>query len=690
MDNHACTLEQTKRIKEYFDIIQREQDGLNEDKLLKKYVPEHLRNSLLIHFTHSMVSNCDLFMHCEAGFRRQIMISLEQQFYGSLHMVLSSSMPADGMYFIKKGIVELAKKTSSGEMKTLKKLEADDNFAEECLLEHWYQNPYLAITVAESELWFLSRTVFNKIVEDFPRVRVMISTLSTKSNNGAIRRQSIHYIAKAVQRAQRKRVHYIHPDRIFIQFWFGLILTIILYNIIVLPFRIAFMENHEIHTMWLVLDYATDFVLIIDVIIRAALLAYYDDDHLMVSRSEIWNYYSNSGKIKYHMIAIFPMELLLPFLPWNLCPLWDLQVFSLFRLNKLFRIFEMGYLINRVEASLMKIGFRVPRNGIRVGKLLAVIMMSAHFVACIFFMLANFNQHSNLPDSQTNWANDEGLLHPIPICPGRPVEISRVVDQYVTALYFAMATLTTVGYGDITAHQDSIAEISFATLVLIVGTAIYTMVIALLEDIVSQLDVTTSLHKMRMDKVNTYLNLQGLPDSIKSKIDAYYENLWRAQRGVKGNQLLHFFPHSFRTEMTMTMLSPLLHKTFFIKDCTPDFVAQLLHSVSFDVCLPDDVIFHEGQRCDKLIFIFKGQVDLFTSKGVKFKSISDCVVGEASFFGLEPHLCSAKAADKCELYFLHMKVSNTDHDVCCKRVQTLMKYPVSRFNDIIKRILWIS
>lgn len=656
MENHACSLEQTKRIQEYFDIVQREQDGLNEDELLKKSVPEHMRNSLLIHFTQAMVSNCSLFDQCEAGFLRKIMVSLEQRFYGSRHMVLSASMPADGMYFIKKGIIELMGTADSGAMKTIKKLEGGDNFAEECLLEHWHENPFLAITQTESELWFLSRTIFNRITEDFPRVRTLISTLS-KRKSLRDRRKSVHYISKAVERAKRKRSNFIHPDRIFIQFWFGLILLIILYNAVMLPFRVAFLENHEITSSWLLLDYSTDIILVIDILLRASFLAYYDDNHLMVNHSDIWEHYSKSGKMTYHLFAMIPLEIIILFVQRKFCPLWNLQVYSLLRFNKLMRLFEMGYLINRVEATLLKIGFRVPRNGIRVGKLLAVIMMSAHFVACIFFMIANFNQHSQAPGEQSNWANDQGLLLHEPTCPGDPVGSERVADQYVTALYFAMATLTTVGYGDVTANQDSIYEISFATLILIVGTAIYTLVIALLEDIVSQLDVTSSLHKMRMDKVNTYLNLQGLPESLKSKIDAYYENLWRTQRGVRGNQLLHFLPRFFRTEMTMAMLSPLLHKTFFIKDCTPDFVAHLLDYISFDVYLPDDTIFHEGQRCDALIFIYKGSIDLFTSKGVKFKTISECVIGEAPFFGLEPHLCTAKAADKCELYFLRMQVS---------------------------------
>ena len=78
--------------------MERDQEGINEDLLLRKSVPDHIRTNILIHLTQSMIVNCDLFADCGPGFLRQVMVSMEQRFYGTQYMILSASMPADGKF----------------------------------------------------------------------------------------------------------------------------------------------------------------------------------------------------------------------------------------------------------------------------------------------------------------------------------------------------------------------------------------------------------------------------------------------------------------------------------------------------------------------------------------------------------------------------------------------------------------
>jgi len=173
MDRHRSPHETSNDIAEYFSLVEEEQGGLNEPVLLRDSIPDHLSANFLVHITEPMVENCDLFADCEPDFLRRIMVSLEQVYVCAQYTVLTSEVPSDRAYFIKQGGVELLVEREDkrlemlGESETkttlLRKLDANDCFAEGCLVERWTSNPFIARTTSESELWTLKRSVFNEI-----------------------------------------------------------------------------------------------------------------------------------------------------------------------------------------------------------------------------------------------------------------------------------------------------------------------------------------------------------------------------------------------------------------------------------------------------------------------------------------------------------------------------------------------
>ena len=657
MDRHKIPHESSQKVIEYFEYVEQEQDGLSEAVLLRQAVPDHLSMNMLVHITQPMVGSCYFFADCESGLIRKIMVSLEQVFFGADYMILTINTPSDSMYFIKKGRVDLLIENPDESLKVIRKLDSNDSFAEDCLVENWIKNPFMARTATESEMWLLKRSVFRDILREFPSSRHLLRPATAKVEDTR-RRASVHGAIRAAELAKRKSAVYLHPHSYFMQAWFGLILSVTLYSMIAVPFRVAFLENHDISIAWLFFDYLGDLIFFADFIFRAAFLAFYDENNnLIVGHREIWGRYLKSGKVKWHLLCALPIEAVVLAVP-TLCPLWKLQTWSLFRLNKLLRAIEMPYLIRRVEESLAKIGVKVPKNPLKVSKLLLIILLVAHVNSCVFFAIANFNQHANSGDidNQNNWANTEGLVDPSPQCPGAPVTLKAVSQQYTTGLYWAMATISTAGYGDVTGNLNSTQEILYSILILIVSMMVYTLVIASLEDIVSQLDVTSSLYKLKTVKVNTYAQIQCLPESLKTKIGAYYEQLWRSNLGIKGEKLMRYIPRSLKADLITGMASSYIDKTFFFNDCTADVVAHLVDCLDVEIYLPDECLFREGERCDVLYFICKGSIDLLTSQNVKFKTVSHCSLGESSFFMFEPHMCTAKTVDACETLQLRMDV----------------------------------
>ena len=94
--------------------------------------------------------------------------------------------------------------------------------------------------------------------------------------------------------------------------------------------------------------------------------------------------------------------------------------------------------------------------------------------------------------------------------------------EYLTALYWALTTLTTVGYGDITPTSDG--ERVYAAIAMIVGGSFYGFVVGAITSIVSDSDLNASAYHERVDLVAAWLNHnRRLPMELKRVLRRYFK-----------------------------------------------------------------------------------------------------------------------------------------------------------------------
>ncbi|KAJ1444165.1 hypothetical protein B484DRAFT_317141, partial [Ochromonadaceae sp. CCMP2298] len=96
--------------------------------------------------------------------------------------------------------------------------------------------------------------------------------------------------------------------------------------------------------------------------------------------------------------------------------------------------------------------------------------------------------------------------------------------QYIYSIYWAIALLTTVGYGDITPITP--AERVYNVVLFILGTVVYAVVIVNLQDLVSQLDVTADIAKERAAGVGAFLRREAVGAEVLEKGRKYMDVLW--------------------------------------------------------------------------------------------------------------------------------------------------------------------
>ena len=104
----------------------------------------------------------------------------------------------------------------------------------------------------------------------------------------------------------------------------------------------------------------------------------------------------------------------------------------LFRLVKLARIYRLRQLINRIQAE-----YNIHYGLGRMFKIVFMVMLVTHLVGCLWYMIGRTGGEDEIDGG---WMWRYGLSN------------HTIEEQYVTSLYWAFSTLTTVGYGDISAR----------------------------------------------------------------------------------------------------------------------------------------------------------------------------------------------------------------------------------------------
>ena len=115
------------------------------------------------------------------------------------------------------------------------------------------------------------------------------------------------------------------------------------------------------------------------------------------------------------------------------------RMYKLIKLTRLIRIFK----IFKSKGSLFKKAKGKLNLGEGFEKLVFFILMSSmicHIVACMWCFTATFEKEDN-DNGHINWLMAEEIEH------------ESITTKYLFALYFTITTITTVGYGDISANN---------------------------------------------------------------------------------------------------------------------------------------------------------------------------------------------------------------------------------------------
>jgi Ion transport protein len=226
----------------------------------------------------------------------------------------------------------------------------------------------------------------------------------------------------------------IEPNNMYRIAWDLVGMIFIMYNFLVIPFQISFDVDESNFDQ--VFSYMIDIFFIFDLIFNF-FTGYIKRGTLIMEINKIRRHYLKTWFV-FDLISSFPTYIVIVevFKQQN-----DKNVVDFVRFIKLIRVFRLIRFLKLLKATKLKKFLSFLENFMNANQvlnsfltLIMIIAFSAHWFGCIWHYVGIIS----LDSYSTNWMVKYGF------------QDNTVWERYVDSVYWAVTTMSTVGYGDIT------------------------------------------------------------------------------------------------------------------------------------------------------------------------------------------------------------------------------------------------
>jgi voltage-gated potassium channel len=223
---------------------------------------------------------------------------------------------------------------------------------------------------------------------------------------------------------------------------------------------------------------------------------------------------------------------------------------------------------------------------------------------------------------------------------------------YVKAIYWSFTTLTTVGYGDISAKTA--AQMLYTCGVEVVGVGLFGFILSNVASLISRADAAREHHMDNLDKIETFMRTHQIPPDLRTKTRSYYHYLWTHKKGYQDSSLIQDLPAKLQSEMFLHINRSIVEKVPFLRNAGSEMIEDLMDRLEPRIFVPGEKIFKVDEPADALYFIHSGHVEILARDHQTIAHLAEgAFFGEMALLNERPRSATAKALTFCDVYLLH-------------------------------------
>eukprot|EP00903_Cladosiphon_okamuranus_P016337 g15066.t1 len=379
-------------------------------------------------------------------------------------------------------------------------------------------------------------------------------------------------------RAADKTTWIVHPNDPRKLYWDLFVGAMIVYSMVFIPWRISYRQDAS--GGMLIFDYFVDAVFGIDIVVCFN-AAYFEEEGLVYKRATIARRYLSTWFVP-DVLGTLPIASLMGIL-FSTVGSNSLQGVKLLRFVRGIRLLKLMRIL-RLSRKMANVDFTRHLNPsiVRLIKLLGKIVFAGHLLGCMWFMVDECDV-----DGENDWR----------FCGG-----DSLGSKYLASLYWTIATLMSVGYGDISADNDR--ERMFALVTMVIGSTAFGFIIAMVTVIVETMDPQATAKNAKMEEVREYMGVRKLPKALQLRMRKHFDH----------TTILRDLPHTVRMKLVFDTHQTLLRTLVFFEDFEVPAITEIVYRLKPMQLRRKEYAGKAGDVLDNVFFVVSGIVEARLTK----------------------------------------------------------------------------
>ncbi|GMH57971.1 hypothetical protein TrRE_jg2233 [Triparma retinervis] len=267
---------------------------------------------------------------------------------------------------------------------------------------------------------------------------------------------------------------------------------------------------------------------------------------------------------------------------------------------------------------------------------------------------------------------------------------SHQAEKYIASMYFCVATLTSVGYGDI--HPMNYHEQLFNVFLMLVGCVGYAFCIGATSNFIANFNVRKKQKAKLLKNLENFMSDAGLPLDLREKCrNATTVAANHISLELRAKQSMENLPNSLRLEIMLFMYRKVVRDIKFLRGMAtefPNFVAKCASMMQLPMKVQlGELIVQEGSASEDMYFLVTGTV-IAVRQGFPIMELhSGDFFGELGCLLGSQRSSSVYALSNCTLYTLSadaLKALNRKYPKVIEELKRIARHRHNKCEQIQK------